>query len=82
MADNHVLAPIQIGSAMHMYWQALRFLMESGQWRIAPNGKLPTGRAGLGSVELGARLYVIGGSDASGQYYRDVLSSRFDFGQP
>ena len=53
-----------------------------GQWRIAPNGKLPTGRAGLGSVESAARLYVIGGSDANGQYYRDVLSARFDFGRP
>jgi hypothetical protein len=53
-----------------------------GRWAIAPTGKLPTGRAGLGAAQLRARLYVIGGNDAGGQYYREVLSARFDFGQP
>lgn len=53
-----------------------------GIWRIAPTGKLPTGRAGLGAAQSRARLYVIGGNDASGQYYRDVFSARFDRGRP
>ncbi|HKY43446.1 MAG TPA: kelch repeat-containing protein [Pyrinomonadaceae bacterium] len=79
----------QPGTGAYSNWISYAYVLAGapipdgiGQWRISPNGKLPTGRAGLGSVELGARLYVIGGSDASGQYYRDVLSSRFDFGQP
>jgi N-acetylneuraminic acid mutarotase len=53
-----------------------------GIWRIAPTGKLPTGRAALGAVQANARLYVIGGNDANGQYYNSLLSARFDFGQP
>jgi hypothetical protein len=53
-----------------------------GLWRIAPSGRLPTGRAGIGAVQSRARLYIIGGSDAAGQYYREVLSARFDFGRP
>ena len=79
----------QPGTGAYSNWTSYAYVLAGtpipdgiGQWRIAPNGKLPTGRAGLGSVELGARLYVICGSDASGQYYRDVLSTRFDFGQP
>lgn len=79
----------QPGTGAYSNWTSYAYVLPGapipdgiGQWRISPNGKLPTGRAGLGTLELGARLYVIGGSDASGQYYRDVLSSRFDFGQP
>jgi N-acetylneuraminic acid mutarotase len=53
-----------------------------GVWRISPTGRLPTGRAGLGAAQSRARLYVIGGNDASGQYYSEVLSARFDFGRP
>ncbi|HEX8614640.1 MAG TPA: hypothetical protein VF800_25450 [Telluria sp.] len=53
-----------------------------GRWRIAPTGKLPNGRAGLGGVEVDGRLFVIGGNDAAGVYYRDVLSARFDAGRP
>ncbi|UOD28198.1 hypothetical protein INH39_22410 [Massilia violaceinigra] len=53
-----------------------------GRWRIAPTGKLPNGRAGLGAVEVDGRLFVIGGNDAAGVYYRDVLSARFDAGRP
>jgi hypothetical protein len=53
-----------------------------GIWRIASTGKLPTGRAGLCVARWRARLYAIGGSDANGQYYRDVLSAPFDFGKP
>jgi hypothetical protein len=53
-----------------------------GIWRIVANGKLPTARAGLGATQSRARVYVIGGNDASGVYYRDVLSARFDFGRP
>jgi hypothetical protein len=53
-----------------------------GIWRIAPSGKLPTGRAGIGDAQSNARLYVIGGNDAAGNYYRDVLSARFDVGHP
>jgi hypothetical protein len=79
----------QPGTGAYSNWISYAYVLPDapipdgiGQWRIAPNGKLPNGRAGLGSVESGARLYVIGGSDANGQYYRDVLSSRFDFGRP
>lgn len=53
-----------------------------GRWRITPTGKLPSGRAGLAAVEEDGRLYVIGGSDAAGQFYRDVISARFDAGKP
>ena len=53
-----------------------------GIWRIAGTGKLPSARAGIGAAQLHSRLYVIGGNDASGQYYRDVLSARFDPGHP
>lgn len=53
-----------------------------GIWRIAGTGRLPTGRAGLEAAESHNRVYVIGGSDASGQYYCDVLSARFDPGHP
>jgi N-acetylneuraminic acid mutarotase len=55
---------------------------EIGVWRIAPTGKLPMGVAGLGVAHSGERVYVIGGSDGSGQYHSDVLSAQFDFGQP
>lgn len=79
----------QPGTGAYSNWISYAYILPGtpipdgiGQWRISPNGKLPTGRAGLGSFESGARLYVIGGSDASGQYYRDVLSARFDFGRP
>lgn len=51
-------------------------------WRIAPTGKLPTGLAGLSTVQSGGRLYVIGGSDGAGQYHSDVTSAQVDFGQP
>jgi hypothetical protein len=53
-----------------------------GIWRIAPTGRMPSGLAGLAAAQSSARLYVIGGNDASGQYYSAVLSARFDFGQP
>ena len=53
-----------------------------GIWRIAPTGRLTTGRAGLGIVQAHGRLYVIGGNDASGQYYNSALSAQFDFGKP
>jgi N-acetylneuraminic acid mutarotase len=79
----------QPGTGAYSNWISYAYVLPGvsipdaiGQWRIAPVGKLPTGRAGLGSVESGARLYVIGGNDASGQYYREVLSARFDFGRP
>lgn len=79
----------QPGTGAYSNWISYAYVLPGtsipdaiGQWRIAPIGKLPTGRAGLGSVESAARLYVIGGSHASGQYYRDVLSARFDFGRP
>jgi hypothetical protein len=53
-----------------------------GPWRIAPTGKLPVGRAGLGTLLFGDRLYVIGGADAAGRYYGDAASVEFDVGQP
>jgi hypothetical protein len=65
----HVLPGIEVPDAI-------------GLWRIAGTGRFPTGRAGLGAVQSHARIYVIGGSDANGQYHRDVLSARFDIGHP
>jgi hypothetical protein len=53
-----------------------------GQWRIAPSGGLTLGRAGHGIVTYRDRLYVIGGSAPGGQFVKDVISSRFDTGQP
>lgn len=79
----------QPGTGAYANWISYAYLMPGtpvsdaiGIWRIAPSGKLPTGRAGIGAAQSRARLYVIGGNDAGGQFYRDVLSARFDFGQP
>jgi hypothetical protein len=79
----------QPGTGAYANWISYAYVLPGtpipdgiGLWRIAPTGKLPTGRAGLGAAQSRARLYVIGGNDASGQYYREVLSARFDFGRP
>jgi hypothetical protein len=79
----------QPGTGAYANWIDFAYLKLSvsvadglGIWRIAPTGKLPVGLAGLGIASFGGRLYVIGGSDGSGQYHSDVLSARFDFGQP
>jgi hypothetical protein len=79
----------QPGTGAYANWISYAYVMPNttvadaiGIWRIAPSGKLPTGRAGIAAAQTRARLYVIGGSDASGQFYRDVLSARFDFGRP
>jgi hypothetical protein len=79
----------QPGTGAYANWISYTYVMLGtpipdgiGLWRIAPTGKLPTGRAGIGAAQSHARLYIIGGSDASGQYYREVLSARFDFGRP
>ena len=53
-----------------------------GQWRIAPSGQLAVGRAGHGIVTFRDRLYVIAGSVPGGQFLKDVISSRFDTGEP
>jgi N-acetylneuraminic acid mutarotase len=53
-----------------------------GNWRIASTGRLSSGRAGLGAVISGNRLYVIGGNDATGHFYSSVVSAVFDIGQP
>ena len=79
----------QPGTGAYANWISYAYVVPNltvadaiGIWRIAPSGKLPTGRAGIGAAYSRARVYVIGGNDASGQYYRDVLSARFDFGRP
>jgi hypothetical protein len=79
----------QPGTGAYANWISYAYVLAAppvtdaiGIWRIAPSGKLPTGRAGLGAAEQKARLYVIGGNDAAGKYYADVLSARFDAGQP
>lgn len=64
------------------YGYADRELSNAGIWRIAPSGKLPTGLAGLGVSQVRNRLYVIGGTDGSGQYHNDVVSAEFDLGRP
>lgn len=51
-------------------------------WRIASTGRLSSGRAGLGAVVSGDRLYIIGGNDASGNFYSSAASAVFDIGQP
>jgi hypothetical protein len=53
-----------------------------GQWRIAPSGQLAVGRAGHGIVTYRDRLYVIAGSAPGGKFLKDVISSRFDTGEP
>jgi N-acetylneuraminic acid mutarotase len=53
-----------------------------GIWRIAPSGRLSTGRAGIVAVQANGILYVIGGNDAAGQYYSAASSAKFDAGQP
>lgn len=53
-----------------------------GRWRIAPSGQLAIGRAGHGVVSARDRLYVIAGSGPGGQFLKDVISSRFDAGEP
>jgi hypothetical protein len=79
----------QPGTGAYANWISYAYVLPGtpipdgiGQWRIAPNGKLPTGRAGLSATQARARLYVIGGNDAAGKYYSEVLSARFDFGHP
>ncbi len=79
----------QPGTGAYANWVSYAYILSStpsadaiGIWRIAPTGKLPTGRAGIAAVQFRSRAYVIGGNDASGQYYRDVLSARFDIGSP
>ncbi len=79
----------QPGTGAYANWISYAYILPDaplpdaiGSWRIASTGRLPTGRAGLAAERWRARLYVIGGSDANGQYYRDVLSAPFDFGKP
>jgi hypothetical protein len=79
----------QPGTGVYANWISYAYVLPAlpvadsiGIWRIAPTGKLPTGRAGLGAAESKARLYVIGGNDAAGKYYNEVLSTRFDAGRP
>jgi hypothetical protein len=79
----------QPGTGAYASWISYAYIKSSstvangiGIWRIAPTGKLPVGLAGLGIATTRGRLYVIGGSDGSGQYHSDVLSAQFDFGQP
>lgn len=84
-----LIAGGQPSTGIYANWISYAYVMPGtaipdgiGLWRIAPSGRLPTGRAGIGAVQSRARLYIIGGSDASGQYYPEVLSARFDFGRP
>jgi hypothetical protein len=63
-------------------WPGVALPEAIGTWRIAATGRLPTGRTGIGAAQSHAFVYVIGGNDANGQYYRDVLSAQFDFGRP
>lgn len=79
----------QPGTGAYANWISYAYVLPSapvpdaiGIWRIAATGRLPTGRAGLGAARSGVHLYVIGGNDANGRYYPDVLSARFDFGTP
>lgn len=79
----------QPGTGAYSNWISYAYVMSGtalpdgiSLWRIAPTGKLPTGRAGIGATQSRARLFIIGGSDAGGQYYREVLSARFDLGRP
>lgn len=79
----------QPGTGAYANWISYSYVLPTfpvadsiGIWRIAPIGKLPTGRAGIGAAQSNARLYVIGGNDAAGKYYNEVLSARFDAGRP
>jgi hypothetical protein len=77
----------EVGSGAYADWISFAYIGQGqpypesiGAWQIAGTGKLPSGRAGLAVVQSGERLYVIGGGDANGTYYQDVISSRIDFG--
>jgi hypothetical protein len=78
----------EAGTGAYSNWISYAYVVQGdlaeaiGIWRIAPTGKLPVGRAGLTAFQAYGRLYVIGGNDASGRYYNEVLSARFDPGQP
>jgi hypothetical protein len=78
----------QPGTGAYAGWVSYAYVMPGplpdaiGIWRIAPTGRLPAGRAGLGAAQSRARLYVFGGNDPAGQASRDVTSARFDFGRP
>jgi Kelch motif len=79
----------QPGTGAYANWIAYAYILPGiapsdalGIWRIAPSGQLPSGRAGLGVVQLGHRIYAIGGSGPNGQYLREVLSATFDSGRP
>ena len=79
----------QPGTGAYADWISYAYVMQDaplpdaiGTWRIAPAGKMPTGRAGLSVIESHARLYLIGGNGANSQYFSDVLSAQFDFGIP
>ena len=79
----------QPGTGAYANWISYAYVLPNtavadaiGIWRLAPSGKLPTGRSGIGAAESRARLFIIGGTDAGGQFYREVLSARFDFGRP
>lgn len=76
----------EIGSGAYANWISFAYVSDSqpypdaiGAWQIAGTGKLPDGRAGLAVIQ-GDRLYVIGGSNANGKYYKDVASSQIDWG--
>jgi hypothetical protein len=65
----------QPGTGAYANWISYAYILPGvavpdaiGIWRIAPTGKLPTGRAGLSAAQSHARLYVIGGNDATGQH--------------
>jgi N-acetylneuraminic acid mutarotase len=79
----------QPGVGAYSDWISFAYVSPNGAvadaialWRIAPSGRLPTARAGLGVSLVGDRVYVIGGNDADGRYDSDVVSAQFDFGQP
>jgi len=79
----------QPGTGAYANWIGYTYVFDGlpvpdgiGVWRIASTGRLSSGRAGLGAVVAGHRLYVIGGNDAIGHFYSSAASAVFDIGQP
>jgi hypothetical protein len=90
-SDSTFIAIIggQPGAGAYSNWIAYAYVFPTlslpeaiGTWRIAPTGRLPSGRAGLSGFARRGILYVLGGHDSNGQSFREVLSATFEPGKP
>ncbi len=56
--------------------------MESDNGELLQMENYPPDVLASARLNQGRGYYVIGGNDPGGKYYGEVLSARFDFGQP